>query len=137
MRSGASLLDVHPEPVQPTVEVMLGGEGAAYRGVIDTSGLIANIHAARAALASLVDGGWFEPQRSAVFDFISHFSSVDEWLRHREERRSTSVIDPSVIAHARELLPLQGDSELRVSERVLASSFRRGHASQVPRHLAG
>ena len=128
LRSDGLLLDLHPEPEQPTIDAVRDGMRLEYLGRIDTSGLITNIYAARAALASLIEAGWFVPERSLIYDFISHFSSVDEWLRHREERRSSSVVEPAVIARARALLAQDGRSELRVSERVLASRFRRTHA---------
>ena len=47
--------------------------------------------AARAAVASIVEAGWFRPQQSLVYDFVLHFVSVDQWLRHREERRATAA----------------------------------------------
>jgi len=109
--------------------VVHGGVRVEYLGRVDTTGLIANIHTARAALASAIQVGWLEPKRSVVYDFTSHFPSVDEWLRHREERRSTSVVDPVVIARARELLGLHAQSELRVSERVLATCLGLGNTS--------
>jgi hypothetical protein len=106
------------------VEVILGGVDAIRLGEIDSSSLIANIYAARATMTSLVDTGWFNPERAVLFDFDSHFRSVDEWLRHRQEQRSTSVLDTTIVSRACELVG-DGKGEVRVRERVAARRFRR------------
>jgi hypothetical protein len=86
--------------------------------------LISSIHAARRARASLIDAGWFRTEWSLLFDFASCFSSVDQWLRHREERRATSVLAPESVARARELLSASL-GEVCVAERILAARFAR------------
>lgn len=125
LRPDGLLLDVHPEPEQPRVEAVLVDRGSVHLGRIDTSALMGNIHAARAALALAVEQRWFERERSLVFDFVSHFQTVDEWLHHRQDRRATSIVDPAIIEQARELLSAHPRGELRVSEHVLATRFRR------------
>lgn len=124
LRPDGVLLDLHPEPEQPVVEAIVGTDHS-YLGRIDTTSLVGNIHRARETLRSIVREGWFAVERSAVFDFVSHFPSVDDWLRHREERRSTSIVDPAIVARARELLSESTSGELRVSERLLATRLRR------------
>jgi hypothetical protein len=119
------LLDLHPEPDKPRVEVVLPHRGNVQLGRIDNSALVGNIHAAREALALLIEQHWFAHERSLVFDFISHFQTVDDWLRHRQDRRSTSIVPPQIIERAGELLSAHPTGELRVSERVLATRFRR------------
>ena len=125
LRPGGVLLDLHPELQQPTVEVAVDGIRRIHVGQIDTSAVAANIQHADVALQSLVEGGWFSAERSIVFDFVSHFPSVDEWLRHRVQRRSRSVVAPVMINHARELLSREIDGQLLVTERVLATRFKR------------
>ncbi|HYW86235.1 MAG TPA: hypothetical protein VFB50_00585 [Chloroflexota bacterium] len=127
LRRGGLLLDLHPEPEQPPVEVTLDGIRNVYLGLIDTTALIGNIHGARAALRSVVEAGWFERERAVVFDFVSHFPGVDEWLQHREKRRSSSVVDRAIIVSARSALSAVTSGDLQVSERVLATRFKRGH----------
>jgi hypothetical protein len=127
LRRGGLLLDLHPEPEQPVVEVTLDGIRNVYLGRIDTTALIGNIHGARAALQSVVEAGWFERERSVVFDLVSHFPGVDEWLQHREKRRSSSVVDPAIIVSARSILSAVTSGDLQVSERVQATRFKRGH----------
>jgi hypothetical protein len=44
-----------------------------------------------------------EPERFP-FDLHQADSSIDQWLRQREERRSTSVLNPEIVARSVELL---------------------------------
>ena len=129
LRPGGLLLDLHPEPVRPTVVLGYDGLRAVHLGEVDNSRLVGNVHAARAALALVVERGWFARERSQLYDFISHFGSVDSWLRYREERRSTSVVEPALIARAREMMLARPSAELRVREQVLATRLRRIVAS--------
>ena len=92
---------------------------------MDTAALIGEIHVARAALASAVQAGWFDLQRELVFEFVSHFASVEEWLAHRMARRSTSLVDEALLEHARALLAPPTRGTLRVRELVRATRFRR------------
>jgi hypothetical protein len=124
LRPDGLVLDLHPEPEFIDVEVVLTHGSAVALGQIDTTSLIANIHTARAALVSAEQGGWYRRERSVLIDFASHFSTVDEWLQYRAERRSTSVLDPAIVARARELLSGTGH-EVRVTERILATRLRR------------
>jgi hypothetical protein len=115
---------VHPKPQKPTVRIA-STTGSVHLGHVDTGGVIANIHKTRAALQSMVEQRWFEKESSLVFDFVSHFASVDDWLRHREARRSTSIVPPALIDQARKVLSEEPGGELLVSERELATRFRR------------
>ena len=119
LRPDGVLLDLHPEPEQPAVEVVIGHRRSSL-GRIDNTSLIANIHRARQTLSSMVREGWFVAERSSVFQFVSHFASVDDWLHHRQERRATSVVDQAIIDGARDLLVAGTQAELIVSEQVLA-----------------
>jgi hypothetical protein len=126
LRPAGLLLDLHPEPDNPEVEVGLTGTGSTRLGGVDSTALIANIRAARAAVASAVERQWFAQEGTLTFDFISHFTNVDEWLAHREERRSTSQLKPAIVERARELLSLNRGAELLIRERVLATRLRQG-----------
>lgn len=124
LHAGGLLLDLHPEPDLPKVAVVEVGGGRVMLGHVDTTSLLGNIYRARAEVTSLVQAGYFERERSVVFDFVSHFAGVDEWLRHREARRSTSVVQPDIIEHARDLLAAATSRELQVTERVLATRLK-------------
>jgi hypothetical protein len=68
--------------------------------------------------------GWFERQQAETFEFLQHFDTVDEWLRHRQARRSTSILAAQIVDRARKLLAAS-PGEVRVYERVLATVLRR------------
>jgi hypothetical protein len=125
LRPGGLLLDQHSEPAPPKVEVVDPSDGRVFLGYVDTSAVVDNIHRAREAVSSLVQAGYFEQERSVVFDFVSHFPSVDAWLRYREERRATSVVHPDLIERARGLLAEPPPRELQLSERMLATRLKR------------
>ena len=126
LRPDGVLLDLHPEPAHPRVEVYIDGVGNVHLGWIDSTSVTTNIHRARETLTSIVQAGWFTSGRSMTFDFVSHFPSVDDWLRHREERRARSVVDPAIIERARELLSAK-TGEVVVRERVFAARFNRSN----------
>ena len=131
LRPDGLLLDLHPEPEKPSVDIVSAVLGKEHLGTIDNSTLIGNIGSARTALAGMVEAHWFEYERTLVFDFNSHFASVDEWLRHREARRATSIVDPAMIDRARTLMSAQTESELLVSERVQVTLLRRGNVGGI------
>ena len=134
LRAGGLVLDLQPEPEPPTVEVVEVGRSRVLLGHIDTTATDGNIHRARAAVTSLVEAGYFERECSVVFDFVSHFRGVDEWLRHRQERRSTSVVDPAIVDRARDMLFASPSGQLDVSEHVLATRLKR--RATVPEPIA-
>jgi hypothetical protein len=104
LRVGGVVLDTHPEPEDPSVEVCLAGGRTLPIGSIDASALIANIHAARASLADLIGTGRFFPEREVTFVFLTQHASVDAWLAFREQQESTGKLGDEVIARARTLL---------------------------------
>lgn len=125
LRPDGVLLDLHAEPERPRVEVYVDRVPRVYLGLVDNTSTLGNIHRARATLAAIVEDGWFTTSSSSVFDFVSHFSSVDDWLRYRQDRRSTSSVDPAIIERARESLAELPSGELRVSERLRATRLER------------
>src|SRR5262249_19287317 len=87
---------------------------------------LAHLEYTRCARRARVVGrsGWFRSERSLLFDFSSCFSSVDQWLRHREDRRVTSVLAPDIVARARQFLAASG-GEVCVTERIQATRLAR------------
>ena len=117
------LLDVHPLPRDVVVEVW-HERGRTPVGTLSDATGTPVVNAARAHLRSLVREGLFAVQKHRWFDLRFHFSSVDEWLRRREERGSSVTIPPGVRPRARRLMrSLQGT--LVLSERVRATAMER------------
>jgi hypothetical protein len=116
------LLDLHPEPKYPILEVHTN-DGVTDVGQLDTSSNVAKVHAARAVLASVVEAGYFAREDAQTFDFHYHFSDVDAWLDYMSARWTEAVIDAALETEARELLE-KATGELVIRERVYAERLR-------------
>jgi hypothetical protein len=119
---GGLLLDVLPDVGDAVVEVGCAGRMVRV-GEVDESHRSERVREVRAALARLVRRGRLVRERAVRFTFVSRADTVDDWLAHREEKRSTSVLDPAVVERAR-LLLAEGAEVLRVRERVTATRYR-------------
>lgn len=118
------LLDVHPEPQPPSVEIRFATRRVPLPPFVDPSGLIANIQRARGLLDSVVRDGYFVPEEELSFDFVSYFKNVDAWFAFRRQHGKSVHVDESVIAEARRLLERE-HGELRIRERINARRLRR------------
>jgi hypothetical protein len=122
LRPGGRVVDIHPEPEDARVEVR-DGTGLTFVGPYARPVIYENIYRARDTLARLVGEGLFTRERSAVFEVLYHFESVDAWLSYRLERGTSTEVDPTLLAHAREVLA--GTSgELLIREQMLATRYR-------------
>jgi hypothetical protein len=120
LRAGGIVLDTHPEPENPSVEVRLAGGCTVPIGSIDTSTLIRNIHMARASVGQVIAAGGFHPERQVTFEFLAQYASVDAWLAHRVQQEATGKLGDDVIARARTLLAgSQGVIVVRERSRAL------------------
>jgi hypothetical protein len=123
LRPGGELLDVLPDAGDSVVEVVRGGR-AVRVGAVGEASRSERVRDARAALARLVRRGWLVREQAVRFVFVSSAETVEEWLAHREQKGSTSVLDPAVVDRARALLA-QGGARLRLRERATATRYRR------------
>src|ERR1700730_16888117 len=96
------MLDIHPEPQDIRVEVR-DRDRLTFVGLYERPAIYQSIHAARDALAAVVGEGVVARERSAGFEILYHFDSVDAWLAFRAERTKKEV-DPALPTRARELL---------------------------------
>lgn len=56
---------------------MVGAEvGRLLVGTLAKVALLENIRHARAVMTSVVEAGYFQRERSVVFDFVQHFAAV-------------------------------------------------------------
>jgi len=104
LRAGGVLLETHPQPENPSIEVRLASGTVVPIGTIDASALISNIHTARASLGQVIASGNFHPEREVTFEFLAEHASVEAWLAYREQRDTTGKLSDTVIARARTLL---------------------------------
>lgn len=121
------MLDLHPLPQHPRIEVWQGGRRIPL-GLLDDSTFIKEIRAARTCLNSVVREGLFQVQARRWFDGYIHYSSVEAWLSRREERGHTSLISAGLLRRTRSEMRTQG-STLVVHERIRATSLKKERAS--------
>src|SRR5712692_10389440 len=100
LRSHGLLLDIHPLPRHPWVEVWKGGRRKRL-GLLDSTVGIETIRAVRALPTSIEREGLFTARAHRWFDWRSHYSGVDDWFRRREEYHSTNVIPPARLRRIR------------------------------------
>jgi hypothetical protein len=127
LRPGGQLLDLHPDAVHSPVEVDAGGTIVPL-GHLDDTLHIHDVHDALAARQVVLDTGQFVLEREIRFTFITHFDSVESWLRFTAEHAQKSVIPAELAARARELLPPGSAGEVRILRQTYAARLRRSGA---------
>lgn len=122
LRTDGFVLDLHPEPMNPGVEVWRDGK-AELVGHIDQAEDLIDILEARARLDLVESEGWYATKRRRFFDLIGHFPSPEAWLEYQEREGYTGVLSEPVLASARRLLAA-GGGEFVVREPIRASLLR-------------
>ena len=118
------MLDIHPQPQQPQIEVQIGDRSVEV-GHLDSSIFIGEIHAARKVLASTVAEGFFKKEQQTEFEFVYHFDSVDECKSYLvAEAWCETVVDEALIETTRDLLP-PGEDEILMRVPVRATRLKR------------
>jgi hypothetical protein len=122
LRPNGLLLDFHPQPEDPRVEIVQSGDSVPI-GAIDWTVDSREIRDARKRLAEVVREGLFRVVKRRWFDLAAYHESVDAWLAYREERGQMSPIPDEVLRRAhRELRP---GARVAVIERIRATTLRR------------
>ena len=113
------MLDIHPQPQQPQIEVQIGDRSVEV-GHLDASAFISDILVAREVLASTVAEGFFKKEQQTEFEFVYHFDSVDECQSYlAAEAWCETEADETLIETTRDLLPpRQGEILMRVQVRA-------------------
>ena len=118
------MLDIHPQPQQPQIEVRIG-ERSVDVGSLDVSTFISEIHAARRVLASTIAERVFQKEQETEFEFVFHFDSVDECKSYLvAEAWCESEADEALIEKTRDLLP-PGEDEILMRVPVRAARLKR------------
>lgn len=123
------LLDIHPQPEDPRVEIDHGGHSVPV-GRMDWTQDSEEIRQARRRLVSTQRDGLFRLERRRRFDLRAYHDSVDAWLEYvtyyntgRGEDASNRI-PSSILRGARRELSRRG-GRVVVIERVRASALRR------------
>ena len=114
------VLDIHPQPQQPQIEVLIGDRSVDV-ALLGVSTFISEVHAARKVLTSTIAERFFQKEREAEFDFVYHFDSVDECKSYLvAEAWCESEADEALIETTRDLLP-PGEGEILMRVQVRAT----------------
>ncbi len=122
LRPAGVLLDIHPEPQHPRVEIVRGNHSTPV-GSLDWTQDIRDIREARERLVSVQRAGLFRVEGRRLFTFRIYHDDVDAWLAFREEHDSTNVVPPDVLRAARREMRAPG-ATLAVLERARATALR-------------
>lgn len=123
LRRNGILLDFHPQPEDPPVEVV-HTSGTQEVGRIDWTQDGREIRRARRRLSALEAEGLFRLERRMYFDLSMYHDSVDAWLEHRRQKEETDVLTEDLLRSARKAMRRKG-AQIVVRERIRASSLRR------------
>lgn len=118
------LLDVHPVPRPPSLEIRRGN-GRLLLGYLDWTNAIASIRGARARLSSIVAEGLFRVRARRYYDLFQHFTSVEAWLRRRKDYgEDDDAIPPDLLARVRSGM-MRPENTLVITERFRATVLSR------------
>jgi len=123
LRPDGLLLDVHPQPVNPRVEVRQGGL-VHDLGEIDAHEDNREVEDARIQLEVLVREGLFSQEATDFFDWCEHHDSVAGWQERLASEEWGLVAPPEMIETAQRLLS-SGGGELVIKLQVRATRLRR------------
>lgn len=123
LRPTGVLLDLHPLPRHPCVEVWSGGRRVRLGSLDDAVGIQVT-RAAREHLAAVVGAGYFRIEARRWFDQLTHYSNVDDWLQRRVEYGTSSIIPPDLLQRVHEEMDASR-AELVLVERIRATRMKR------------
>ena len=112
LRPDGVLLDLHPQPEQPRIEIWKHGL-IEQLGPIDYEEDIADILNARALLDQVERDGWYATQRHRFFELVSHFSSVEDWQAHEWWDGYDTRVPEELLIAARQRLAAGGEFVVR------------------------
>lgn len=116
------LLDVHPVPRPPAVEIWRGNR-RPHLDFLDWTNAISSIRGARARLSSIVAEELFRVRARRYYDLCLHFTSVEAWLRRRRDYgKDEDAIRHELLARARRMMKSAG-STLVITERFRATAL--------------
>jgi SAM-dependent methyltransferase len=122
LRPDGVLLDLHPQPDRPRIEIWQDGH-VELLGHIDYEQDIADILNARARLDQVEKDGWYVTYRRMVFELVSHFTSVEEWQTHEWWQGYDTRVPEELLDSARRRLDT-GGGEFIVREAIRASLLK-------------
>jgi len=115
---GGILLDIHPTPEPPRLEVRLGARTILAGWLKETDDYV-EYEDADAALASAIARGLFAVERQGRFSFVTYADSFAELREYLAEEWKDAVIDDLTAARIEDLLSApERDKEVILRESI-------------------
>ena len=118
LAAGGVLVDIHPRPEPPPIEVRLGREIYPVGWVREADDYVEYVWADE-ALATAVARGLYTWEKQGSFAFTTYTDSILELRDHLAETWTDAIIDEAVIGQALDLMQtFQPDKEVILREVV-------------------
>jgi len=125
LRPRGLLLNLLPDTTHRAVEVDVGSAILRLGHLDATLGDIQGFHVTLAAQQAAIDARLFVLERETRFMFVDRFDTVESWLTYVAEHEQGVIIQASLLARARELLPPGTAGEVRISSQLYAARLWR------------
>jgi len=119
------LIDLRPRAGYLPLEIIGRGQ-VSFAGWIDDTRDMPDDRAANAALARMLEAGWFGHEAEAAFDYALYWANLAELRAYVAQRWHRVVLPEATLAAAeRRLLKSRPGARLRVRRPVIISRYRR------------
>lgn len=125
------MIDLRPLASSSPVEVMIETQ-ICLAGRIDDSRDQLDDLAAASTLAQLVNEGWFVCEQTQQFPYIVYWDNPEEMSQYIEQKRSSLVLPPVVLAEACRLLANSPGAKLRIPFIMEIARYRKLRAITTP-----
>jgi len=118
IRPGGILLDIHPTPQPPRIEVRLGARTIPAGWLKETDDYV-EYEDADDALSQAIARGLFVVERRGKFSFITHADTIAELREYLAEEWKDAVVDDLTAVRIEELLSTpERDKEVILRESI-------------------
>ena len=136
LKPGGTLIDIHPSGEPPSIELVqdrgrtLVGQRTLV-GHLQESDNFIEYSQAQAALEQALRLGWFDMERSGVFQFVVWSPSIGELRAYLDENWSDAVLDPGIdqrlegLINSAQDIPSGWTTSVEMTETVKIARFKR------------
>ena len=125
LRGDGLLLDVHPQPRPPSIELRTGAGTTDLGPLAYSADFIRTLSHADGALVSLEQDGTFRNEREVEFSFPRHFKSLSAWREYLAKEAQYYVPPDATMSDAIGRALATAGTELVVREWARARRFAR------------
>jgi hypothetical protein len=130
LKPDGTLIDIHPSGKPPTIE-LVQDRGRTLVGHLQESDDFIEYRQAQAALEQAHRLGWFDIERSGVFQFVVWSPSIGELRAYLDENWSDAVVAPGIDQRVDGLIKSaqanhsEGATSVEMTETVSIARFKR------------